>query len=112
MNDVPDVFLGDGRDLRANARLAGCEQIVEIKFNIDQLIDRDSEHKNTFCGVGLGSFTTVSQAYFALHETLHKVQNFQEKKIIFGTKVTSEAFLSMSQNLKVTRLQGGTQTKL
>jgi hypothetical protein len=24
---------------------------------------------------------TVSQAYFALHETLHKVQNFEEKKI-------------------------------
>jgi hypothetical protein len=30
----------------------------------------------------------------------------------FGTKVTSEAFLSISQNLKVTRLQEGTQTKL
>jgi hypothetical protein len=24
---------------------------------------------------------TVSQAYFALHNTLHKVQNFQEKNI-------------------------------
>jgi hypothetical protein len=34
------------------------------------------------------------------------------KKIIFGTKVTSEAFLSISQNLKATRLQGCTQTKL
>ncbi len=57
---------------------------------------------------------TVSQAYFALHETLHKGQN--SKEIIFffffGTKVTSEAFLSISQNLKVIRLQGGTQTKL
>jgi hypothetical protein len=53
---------------------------------------------------------TVSQAYFALQETLHKVQNLR-KKSCFGTKVTSEAFLSISQNLKVTRLQGGTQTK-
>jgi hypothetical protein len=34
------------------------------------------------------------------------------KKIIFGPKVTSEAFSSISQNLKVTRLQEGTQTKL
>jgi hypothetical protein len=34
------------------------------------------------------------------------------KKIFFGTKVTAEAFLSISQNLKVTHLQEGTQTKL
>jgi hypothetical protein len=26
---------------------------------------------------------TVSQAYFALHETLHKVQNFQENNIFW-----------------------------
>ncbi len=37
---------------------------------------------------------------------------FLGKKKFFGTKVTFEAFLSISQNLKVTRLQGGTQTKL
>jgi hypothetical protein len=37
---------------------------------------------------------------------------FLGKKIFFDTKVTSEAFLSIFQNLKVTRLQGGTQTKL
>jgi hypothetical protein len=49
---------------------------------------------------------TVSHAYFALHETFHKVQNFEI--IFFGTKVTAEAFLSISQNLKVTSLQGGT----
>ncbi len=55
--------------------------------------------------------STVSQAYFVLHETLHKIQKF-EKKNFFGTEVTFEAFLSISQNLKVTRLQGRTQTKL
>ncbi len=38
---------------------------------------------------------TISQAYFALHETSHEVQNFQEKQY-FGTKVTSEAFLGIS----------------
>ncbi len=32
-------------------------------------------------------------------------------KNIFGTKVTSEAFLSISQNFKATRLQGFVQTK-
>jgi hypothetical protein len=32
-----------------------------------------------------------------------------EEKIFFGTEVTFEAFLSSSQNLKVTRLQGGPQ---
>ncbi len=42
---------------------------------------------------------------------MHKVQNLEEKNI-FGTMVTSEAFLSLTQNLRVTRLQGGTQTKL
>jgi hypothetical protein len=56
---------------------------------------------------------TVSQAYFAFHETLNKVQNFKEKKNIFGTNVViSEAFLTISQNLTITLLQGGTQTKL
>jgi hypothetical protein len=34
------------------------------------------------------------------------------RKILFGTKLTSEAFLSISQNLKATCLQGGTQMKL
>jgi hypothetical protein len=53
---------------------------------------------------------TISQAYFALHKTLHKVQNFKEI-LFFRTKVTSEAFLSISQNLKVTLHQGGTQNK-
>jgi hypothetical protein len=56
-------------------------------------------------------YCTVSQAYFALHKTLHEVQNFWEN-YFFGNEVTSEAFLSISQNLKVARLQGGTQTKL
>jgi hypothetical protein len=51
--------------------------------------------------------STVSQAYFALHNTLHFVQNFR-KKIFFVSKVTSETFLSISQSLKVTRLQGCT----
>jgi hypothetical protein len=37
---------------------------------------------------------------------------FLGKIKIFGTKVTSEGFLSSSQNLKVTPLQGCTKTKL
>ncbi len=37
---------------------------------------------------------------------------FYGKEYFFGAKVTSEAFLSISQNMKVTRLQGCTQTKL
>jgi hypothetical protein len=40
-----------------------------------------------------------------------KFKSFR-KKIFVGTKVASEAFLSISQNLKVTRLQGCTQTKI
>jgi hypothetical protein len=57
---------------------------------------------------------TVSQAYFALHETfrLFRIVKNVEEKSIFGTEVTFEAFLSTFQNLKVTRLQGGPQTKL
>jgi predicted metalloprotease len=39
---------------------------------------------------------TVSQAYFALHETLHRVQNVLGN-IFFGTKVTSEASLSIPE---------------
>jgi hypothetical protein len=53
--------------------------------------------------------STVSQAYFALHETLHKVQNIQEK-ILFGIKVTSKAFLNISQNLKVDHTSSGRHT--
>jgi hypothetical protein len=54
---------------------------------------------------------TVSQAYFALHETLTKFKFFR-KNFFFGTVDTSEAFLSISQNLKVTRLRCGTQMNL
>jgi hypothetical protein len=39
----------------------------------------------------VNAYITVSQAYFALHGTLHKVQIFWEKNI-FVTKVTSETF--------------------
>ncbi len=54
----------------------------------------------------------VPSARLILHSTklCTKLKVFKKKKI--GTKVTSEAFLSISQNLKATRLQGGTQTKL
>jgi hypothetical protein len=55
---------------------------------------------------------TVSQAYFALRDPLHKVQNYQEKHSFWYYKVTSETFLGISQNLKITRPQGCTQTKL
>jgi hypothetical protein len=55
--------------------------------------------------------STVSYAYFALHKTLKIVEHFEEK-IVIGTEVTFEAFLSSSQNLKVTRVQGGPQTIL
>jgi hypothetical protein len=48
---------------------------------------------------------------------LRTPQNFAQSSKILGKKyfwykITSEAFVSISQNLKVTRLQGGTQTKL
>ncbi len=50
----------------------------------------------------------------SLHPTklCTKFKIFRKKEKIFGAKVTSETFLSISQNLKVTRLEGGTQTKL
>ncbi len=56
---------------------------------------------------------TVPSARLTLHSTklCTKFKIFR-KKIFFGTKVTSEAFLSITQNLNVLRLQGGTQTKL
>jgi hypothetical protein len=38
---------------------------------------------------------------------LRIVKNSEEKKKIFDTGVTFETFSSSSQNLKVTRLQGG-----
>ncbi len=106
---------GDNSFVRAqNESSAGgsrCLLYVDIKVNQRQL--------NTPWSLIFGQthfhlrpIDTVSQAYFALHKTLHEVENFQEKKI-FGTKVTtSEAFLRISQNSKVTGLQRGTQTKL
>jgi hypothetical protein len=55
----------------------------------------------------------VPSARLTLHSTklCTKVKIFR-KKIFFGTDVTSEAFLSVSETFKVTRLQGCTQTKL
>ncbi len=44
-------------------------------------------------------------------QNLAQSSKFLGKKNIFGTKVTFEAFLTISQNLKVTHLQGCTQTK-
>jgi hypothetical protein len=61
----------------------------------------------------LADWSTVSQAYFALNETL-RIKNSQKfwGIFFFCTEVTFEAFLGSSQNLKVIRLQGGPQTKL
>ncbi len=55
----------------------------------------------------------VPSASFTLHSTklCSKFKIFR-KKIFFLTKVISETFLSISRNLKVTSLQGCTQTKL
>jgi hypothetical protein len=55
----------------------------------------------------------VPSARLTLHSTkLGTKLKISKKKIFFVTKITSETFLSVSQNLKVTRLQGCTQTKL
>ncbi len=56
---------------------------------------------------------SVPSARFTLHSTklCTKFKIFR-KRIFFVTKITSEKILSISQNLKVTRLQGCTQTKL
>jgi hypothetical protein len=55
----------------------------------------------------------VPSARLTLHSTklCAKFKIFRKKKFP-GTKVTCEAFLSISQNLKATSLQRGTQTKL
>jgi hypothetical protein len=58
-------------------------------------------------------YDKVPSARLTLHSTkLCTSSKFLGKIKFFGTKVTSEAFLSISQILKVTRLQEGTQTKL
>jgi hypothetical protein len=64
-------------------------------------------------GKALNFRLVVPSARLTLHFTklCTKFKIFR-KKIFFGIKVTSEAFLSSSQNLKVTRLQGCTKTKL
>jgi hypothetical protein len=55
----------------------------------------------------------VPSARLTLHSTKFAARfKIFRKKILFVTKVTSEIFLSISQNLKVTRLSGCTQTKL
>jgi hypothetical protein len=67
-----------------------------------------------FCSSHLGSASLkIPSARLTLHST-KLCTNFKifRKKIFFGTKVTFEALLSSSQNLKVTRLQGCTKTKL
>jgi hypothetical protein len=72
---------------------------------------------NTIEGICFASDYSTAICIPSARLTLHTTKlcmNFTmfRKSIFFGTKVTSEAFLSISQDLKVTRLQGGTQTKL
>jgi hypothetical protein len=62
-------------------------------------------------------FFSLSTAYrqpglLCTPQNFAQSSKFLGKKIFVGTMVTSEAFLSISQNLKVTRLQGCTRTKL
>ncbi len=55
---------------------------------------------------------TVPSARLTLHSSkLGTKFKISRRKIFFVTKVTSETFLSIFQNLKPTRLQGCTQTK-
>jgi hypothetical protein len=62
------------------------------------------------------SYWSIPSARLTLHSTkLCTEFNILRKKIFFGTKITysdSDAFLGISQILKVTRLQGDTQTNL
>ncbi len=57
------------------------------------------------------------EMYLSARFTLHSTKLCTEfkifrKKYFFLVLKLPEAFLSISQNLNVTRLQGGTQTKL
>jgi hypothetical protein len=64
------------------------------------------------CGL-LDKKSNVPSARLTLHSTkLCTKSKIFRKKIFVGTKIPSDVFLSISQNLKLTRLQGGTQTKL
>ncbi len=63
------------------------------------------------------SFVIISKPCYIPLARLCTSQNLAQSskflgKNFFGTKVTSEAFLSIAQNRKVTRLLRGTQTKL
>jgi hypothetical protein len=74
-------------------------------FGLDRWI-ADILHNAPLC-------VKIMSARLTLHSTkLCTKFKIYRKKIFFGSKVTSETFLSISQNLKFTRLHRGTQTKL
>jgi hypothetical protein len=80
-------------------------------FGLKSTKARNQGHNHFMMPVGTDK--KLPSAKLTLHSTklCTKMKIFR-KEIFSRTKVTSEAFLSISQNLKVTRLQGGTQTKL
>jgi hypothetical protein len=94
--------------------IAEDSRIPKMPFiNPLQALDHPQTQKN-YQSVQFSSYRIVlPSARLTLHFTklCTKFKIFR-KKIFFNTKVTSEAFLCISQNLKVTRLQGCLQTKL
>jgi hypothetical protein len=78
-----------------------------MKFNLNF----SSNHQDDSARRSYIKKPAIPSATLTFHSTkLCKEFNVSKKKKI-GTEVTSEAFSSISQDLKVTGLQGGPQTK-
>jgi hypothetical protein len=91
--------------------------ISRIKFFSSGVIPRSTLFRLTFVllfqRLSIAEMGKVPSARLSLHSTkLCTKFKIIRKILFFDYKVTSAAFLSISQNLKVTRLQGGTQQNL
>ncbi len=103
---LPGLFMGDSQ----RGVFPTCTIITQFLRRGLLVTCRSRQLCNIYTSqIWLDQITVSQQAYFALHKTL-RIVNF-EKKIFCDNEVAFEAFLSSSRNLKVTRLQGGPQTK-
>ncbi len=99
------------------ARLWSVRHLMRWSANTTRMTSLSSlgiyiNHQVTIHDQQLSLFIdNLPSARLTLHSTKLCTKCNIFRNFFFGTKVTSEEFLSNSQNFKVTRLQGCTQTK-
>jgi hypothetical protein len=91
--------------------MTNVTRYLSLNCLLDRSLGKDGIVDNVFTVMTMASQEALSLKLKKKYRQPGLKFKIFRKKIFFGTKV-SEAFSNISQNLKVTRLQEGTQTKL